>query len=72
MGAFFLKRTVSLRCNGMNLFKWLDPLGRVAVRLLQGERSLTTLSVFVLFLGFAYGQEQYLLIVICSPKTAHG
>jgi hypothetical protein len=49
----------------MNLFKWWDFTGWVSERLLQCERSLAALSMFVFFLalaqglpGFAYGQEQ--------------
>lgn len=42
----------------MNLLKRLDLSGLAAVRLPQRARSFATLVVFVLFLGFAYGQEQ--------------
>jgi hypothetical protein len=41
----------------MNVLKWMFS-GWINVRPQQRERSLATVAVVVLFLGFAYGQEQ--------------
>jgi hypothetical protein len=42
----------------MNFFKWLDVSRRIFLGSLEQSRSSVTLSVLVLLLGVAYGQDQ--------------